>query len=436
MFFILCFVLPFMFVLLGTFAVIIAVGILFQFRFSWLERLLYLLLLLRCFMFFYPPTVLVANQYYVCGEVFMNRTYDFVRLCNQTSTFIAYFPEDSQLQYLDTVWLSDSRHIKKQEKLGYYLSMNVDGELKFSSFEILESRTSGLRKLYSFKTRFKAYVQENLNEPFSNLFLGILMGDRAGYSKDLVQDLSFVGLTHLVAVSGMNVSLVLYVFSSLTWVFGKRTAFLLNVLFVILFAYFTSLSTSVLRACLMAIIYLWADFCHEKLCEFRVLYFSAYVLLLLNPASIVYDLAFMLSYAATFALISIKKTERLSFEFAKEIKANLASFWFTAPIILFYFNKLPLLTVISNLLVMYPATFLLYLGMGVLFFYSVKIDFINFLLFFCVDVLCFYFFAIVDITKAFPVMTLTIESLVLKIGILLLLLMVFILLLRKHFRFA
>ena len=435
MFYFFSLLLPFVFNLSFILAVLWVFMFLIKTKFDPLTSFLILLLLLRCFMFLDTQNLTLNNQFLVCRETFEYRSYDLIFLCDSNNTYLSYLKPDFRLNYLDEIYIKDLNFISNKEKHSYYKSLNVAGEIKFSNFVLLNSKTSFLGKIYDFKKEFKDFVFLNLNDPFANLFLGILMGDRSGFSEFLNHDLRFVGLTHLVAVSGMNVILILKIVKSVTWIFGRRISFLINASFVLFFAYFTSLTTSVLRACFMALINLWADYNFEKFDSIKVLFFTAYALLLINPYYIVYDLSYGLSFLATFALISIKKTEEIVNNWKLEVQANLVSFWFTLPILLFAFKSLPILTVFSNLLVLIPSTIILYLGLLLIVLFLFNFSFLNSPIFFLLDLFGSYFFWVVDFTKKFPLMTVLIESFTLRVFVFLALILIFFVFLRKKFIF-
>ncbi|MBI95907.1 hypothetical protein CL656_02060 [bacterium] len=435
MFYISALLLPIFFNLSLTLAIVwVLIFLIVNKKFN-LELFLILLLLIRCFMFLDTQNLIIGSQFDVCREVFNYRNYNLVFLCNSKDSFISYFPKNSEVKYSDEVYLIGGKYKFDPERKPYYKSLNVNGVLEFNDYKVLTSKLTFLGEIYNFKANFKNFVQRNLNDPLSNLFLGILIGDRSGYSKFLTEDLRYVGLTHLVAVSGMNVLLVLEILKKITWIFGRRFAFYLNAIFIIFFAYFTSLTTSVLRACLMALLNLWGEYNFLRLDSLKVLYFSAYALLLINPYFIVYDLSYALSFLATFALISVKKTEKIVNNFKLEIQANLVSFWFTLPVILFAFKSLPILTVFSNLLVMIPATLILYLGLLLLVSYLLNFELLSFVIFFLIDLFTTYFFWIVDFTKKFPVMTLFIDNFMFRIILFLFFCTIFYIFLRKKFIF-
>lgn len=376
------------------------------------------------------------NPFYVCGEIFKYRDYQQVFLCDtEQNKFLAYFNNLDDIKYLDYLKLYDYKLNFKSEKSGYYKVLEVQAELNFNGYQIISSQNSLLGMIYEFKNNFKKFVLKNFNDPFANLLLGILFGDRSGYSKFLSEDLRYVGLTHLVAVSGMNVALTLGVFRNFTWILGRRLAFVLNGIFVILFAYFTSLTTSVLRACLMSLINLYAEYHFLRLDSLKVLFFTAYALLLINPYFIVYDLSYALSFVATLAILSIKKTELLLNDLKLEIQTNLACFWYTLPILLIFFKTLPLFTVFSNILVMYPASYLLYLGLLLILSYFLNFEILSKILFYLLDLIAFYFFKIVDLTKSMPLMTIFIDNLWMRLILIFVIFTIFYFFLRQKFNF-
>ena len=187
----------------------------------------------------------------------------------------------------------------------------------------------------------------------------------------------------------------------------------------------------------MSIINLWGEYNFLRLDSLKVLLFTAYALLLINPYYIVYDLSYALSFLATLALILVKDTERIVNNWKLEIQANLVSFWFTIPVILFAFKSLPVLTVFSNLLVMYPATLILYLGLFLILIYVFNFDYLYTLIFFLLDLLGSYFFWVVDFTKKFPLMNVFIDSFKIRLVLFLFLGIIFFVFLEKisNFKF-
>lgn len=72
------------------------------------------------------------------------------------------------------------------------------------------------------RQRFFAAVRQALPEPHASLGLGYLVGLRADIPKELEDQLATVGLTHIIAVSGYNLTIIVQAVRRL---FGKRSAY-------------------------------------------------------------------------------------------------------------------------------------------------------------------------------------------------------------------
>jgi len=63
-------------------------------------------------------------------------------------------------------------------------------------------------KLYAFKGRAQAIIARILPEPQASLLTGILLGVETGIPADLMADFSATGTTHIIAISGFNISII------------------------------------------------------------------------------------------------------------------------------------------------------------------------------------------------------------------------------------
>ena len=128
---------------------------------------------------------------------------------------------------------------------------------------------------------------------------GLTLGAKDGFSAELKEKMRASGTTHLVALSGYNVSiLALAVSSALGAWFRRRTTFLLTVLAICLFVVMTGAEASLVRAALMGILALLAsqigrqyDISHAIVC-------AALLMALWDPRLLYGDLGFQLSFLA------------------------------------------------------------------------------------------------------------------------------------------
>jgi competence protein ComEC len=169
------------------------------------------------------------------------------------------------------------------------------------------------RALIKIRTPLGEALQRSLPEPEAALARGILLGQRTSIPRDLTEDLNRAGISHLVAISGYNVTLVAGMTVALTsWLLGRRRATLGAMLAVVFFVFLVGAAPSVLRAGVMGIVMLGATLAGRPGHGLTSIAFAAALLTLFQPTAID-DVAFQLSFASTLGLIlfSAPLSERL-----------------------------------------------------------------------------------------------------------------------------
>ena len=137
------------------------------------------------------------------------------------------------------------------------------------------------------------------------LLTGMLYGDQDLTSAQR-ETLRRAGLTHLVAVSGSNVTIVTTVLLSLVLAMGfrRRHAFWVVTIGILAFLGFVGFSASVMRAGLMGWLVLFARHVGRTPLASRLLLLSAVALVTFNPWILGFDAGFALSFLATWGLMS------------------------------------------------------------------------------------------------------------------------------------
>lgn len=187
------------------------------------------------------------------------------------------------------------------------------------------------------------------------LILGMMIGETKDISENVMEDFRMTGITHLVAVSGSNVAyvvmLVYFVFKKLI---GKRGTYFVSVFFIILFMLISGASSSVVRASIMAILSIIASILYFKSDIISNISFSALVLMIISPL-IVFDVGFILSFGGTIGIVLLSKDlERMFSKFGKlaeTLAVTCSAQVVLMPIMMYYFNTISILSVITNLIV-------------------------------------------------------------------------------------
>lgn len=206
----------------------------------------------------------------------------------------------------------------------------------------------------------------------------LILGYRADLSKETLAAYSKTGTIHALSVSGMHVGII---YIMLTWLLSfldktKASRLIKTVLICGLIWYYsllTGFSSSVLRAALMLTIFILAKQFKRTNNSYNVLAFTAFALLLYNPFFI-WNVGFQLSFLAVFGLIyfqpKIYKWWFVKNKWADKVwnvvALSLAAQLATLPLSIYYFHQFPVYFIVSNLFILIPVLFLMYLGIGIL----------------------------------------------------------------------
>lgn len=221
--------------------------------------------------------------------------------------------------------------------------------------------------LIEIRHRLISALEEALPEPEASLAAGILLGARSALPEDLLEDMNVTGTSHLVAVSGQNVTLVAaMVMAVLAWLIGRRPAAWLALAAVIGYALLVGGQPSVVRAAIMGSLYLLAAVVGRQASASIGLLIAGGAMTALDP-QLAHDISFQLSFAATIGLMTLAPPlrDRLQGAFARwpaladfpltrgavELLAVTASaIALTLPITAVNFHRISLVAPLANLL--------------------------------------------------------------------------------------
>lgn len=147
-------------------------------------------------------------------------------------------------------------------------------------------------------------VAKNVNHSAAGLIPGLVSGDTRLQSEEFTAAMRKTGLTHLTAVSGGNIAILLAVFvwffKALT--FKRRIIFFLSIILLLVFLVLVRFEPSALRATVMGLIGIWSLTFGGPRTSIGALNLSILVLLLVDPF-LATNWGFTLSVAATAGLI-------------------------------------------------------------------------------------------------------------------------------------
>ena len=207
----------------------------------------------------------------------------------------------------------------------------------------------------------------------------LLLGDTAGLTYPQNRAFQVSGLRHVVAVSGLHVSIL---FALIYMAFGHRRV--LNALFgiplLLIFAAIAGFTPSIVRACLMQFLMLLSMLTDKEYDPPTALAFAVLVILGINPMTIT-SVSFQLSVGCMIGIFAFSESLRqyfLSFGNLKEkskgksgkakcirwftgsVAVTLSAMVVTTPLCALYFGMISLVGILSNLLTLWIISFVFY----------------------------------------------------------------------------
>ncbi|HYV33243.1 MAG TPA: ComEC/Rec2 family competence protein, partial [Candidatus Limnocylindria bacterium] len=198
--------------------------------------------------------------------------------------------------------------------------------------------------------------------------MGILIGARKTLPQSVIDNFNTTGVSHVIAISGFNISIIIKSLEYLAKLFGRRFSFWLSLIIIFSFVILSGASASVIRAAVMGSLLLIAFNIGRQYSITPALFFSAAVMLLINPKILFWDIGFQLSFAATLGIVyfsplldQITQNWPNPVQLKSILLTTMAAIVSTLPLILFYFGRLSLVAPLVNILILpfVPLTMLL-----------------------------------------------------------------------------
>ena len=210
------------------------------------------------------------------------------------------------------------------------------------------------------------------------------LGDKSALTHDLRDIYAITGASHILALSGLHLSIIFMLLTLLSarphftflpfyfFTFIRLFTFLLFYLFTFTsvwgFVFLVGMPVSVIRSATMLTVYTLLSLGHRDKMSVNTLAFTAFLVLIVSPLSL-FDIGFQMSYLSVFAiLLIVPLSERLfpvgylmSHRVIRclwgMVAVSCAAQTGVAPLVAYYFGRLPVFFLLTNFIVI-PAAFL------------------------------------------------------------------------------
>jgi competence protein ComEC len=256
---------------------------------------------------------------------------------------------------------------------------SYQGFMNFAQLELIRHQPSLIIEL---RRQFGAGMLSALPEPLASFSMGLLIGQRASLPEDVKDDLQKVGLTHIIAVSGANLTIMLEASRRLLAKRSKRLATFLSLGLMLVFVMMTGGSASIVRAGFVSALTVAAAYYGRRTRPLLIISMVAAITAYINPIYIWSDASWYLSFLAFFGVLMVSPLfqSRMPKIFETNILLailleSLCAEIMSLPYILFTFGQMSYVGLLANVLVVsfipYAMLFGLIAGIAGTFFWPI-----------------------------------------------------------------
>ncbi len=258
---------------------------------------------------------------------------------------------------------------KNFDYISYLRKDGILYTMKFPEINLVErnEKFSVKKYLFNFKNNFLSKIEKVVSMPERALLSGLLLGERAEIPKDLQEDFIKTGTIHIVALSGYNITIIatwligifLFVFSIFGFVKKKEYAFACGILGIALFVIMTGAEATAVRSGIMAGLMLLGKILSRERDILRIMLITAFVMILVNPFILYFDVSFELSFIATIAVIFLTPRVEKYFLFLPNvfslreiIATTFSAYIFVLPFVVYVMGTFSIVALLANTLIL------------------------------------------------------------------------------------
>ncbi|MBP7819322.1 ComEC/Rec2 family competence protein [Candidatus Gracilibacteria bacterium] len=302
---------------------------------------------------------LLGKQFRVCEFPDWRYEYRNYIVCADSLRLLVRTDNFNDFNYGDLISVSGKLSSPEMVSYARYLSQfGIQQLVEFPDLVLIrEAEADDWQSiLWRLKRRTLELLFQRYHEPYGSLAAGLLLGYRGSFSPDLNAVFQRLGLTHILAVSGANIALLIYVFD-LFGFFISRFWRLWLTLFVLLVFCLLVGGAAVVRATLMGVVFLVARNFGFDYANLKILFWVFVLMVMFNPLMPFVDIGFWLSFVATAGIIILVPIAK-KFKLPEYVAVLLAAQIATAPLVMIFFANNFVLAFLANLLLGWLIPFL------------------------------------------------------------------------------
>lgn len=259
--------------------------------------------------------------------------------------------------------ISEPRNPTQFNYKAFLESRNIYTQIRSDSVIQIKPDSSIFRWI-SIRKKALKLVDQNFDSVTAPIAKALLLGYKNELEGNTKQAFARAGLSHIMAVSGLHVGLIIAPFWLIIPYFwtkkhGTKIGLVLLILILVFYAGLTGFSVSVLRASVMAVLLTYGKLFSKSSNSLNLMGIAALVILLFDPSQL-FEIGFQLSFSAVLIILLVLPVIQNVIPYWVRIK------WYGAPIMVviislvvqlglyplqaFYFGEVSLISPLANAL--------------------------------------------------------------------------------------
>ena len=235
--------------------------------------------------------------------------------------------------------------------------------------------------IMNLRDKLKSNLKDILPQNKYDIASALLLGDSSNINENQKEMYSKANVSHILAISGMHVNYIVIALSVIQKKIDNRKGKIFLIIFLIFFARLTGSSPSVVRAVIMCILTISSKLFYRKSDTINNISIACFIILIFNPYNI-FNLGFQLSFLGTLGIImfncKIKSFLEVIFKTNKDgrnkflskliksivsiLSVSISANIFIMPILIYNYNAISMIFLISSLLIAPILGFMLVSG--------------------------------------------------------------------------
>lgn len=298
----------------------------------------------------YNASVISINQDFLSEEentiVYINRD----NIVNENS-IIKFNGSIADSNFSKNKMLFDYNNYLRSKKISFVVFAQGDINVIKNEYSLLNNISLRFRE-YTENTFYK-----HLNVENANIILSIILGDTDYLNEDLYENIKLMGLAHVFAVSGSHIVIMygVLLFGLKFCGLSHKISWMITWVIIWFYGLLIGFPLSVMRTLVMFTLLFGSELFYRKYSSLNSIGLAALVLTIYNPYWI-YDAGFLLSFSAALSLILynmyIVKHVTTENVILRNIYMYIFLQLFTLPVLSYYFNYIPIMGILYNLLLL------------------------------------------------------------------------------------